>query len=88
MACLKENRIVMETARAMLMEKGLPKTFWAEAVYTAVYLLNKCPTNTVNLGVDANHQLSTSESSVAYATLTFHKRKGASWMKRLKRESS
>ncbi|KAL5570519.1 hypothetical protein UlMin_027094 [Ulmus minor] len=43
----RKNRTVMETARAMLMEKGLPKTFWAEAVYTAVYLLNRCPTNVV-----------------------------------------
>ena len=37
----------METARSMLMEKGLPKTFWAEAVSTAVYLLNRCPTKAV-----------------------------------------
>ena len=31
----------------MLMEKGLLKTFQAEAVSTTVYLLNKCPTKTV-----------------------------------------
>ncbi|KAL5556508.1 hypothetical protein UlMin_038744 [Ulmus minor] len=43
----RKNIIVMETTRAMLMEKGLPKTLWAEAVYTAVYLLNRCPTNVV-----------------------------------------
>ncbi|KAL5569040.1 hypothetical protein UlMin_025615 [Ulmus minor] len=43
----RKNKNVMETARAMLMEKGLPKTFWAEAVYTIVYLLNRCPTNAV-----------------------------------------
>lgn len=30
----------METARAMLMDKGLPKWFWAEAVSTVVSLLN------------------------------------------------
>ncbi|KAK4410170.1 hypothetical protein Sango_0090000 [Sesamum angolense] len=30
----------MEMARSMLQEKHLPKAFWAEAVYTAVYLLN------------------------------------------------
>ncbi|KAK4404113.1 hypothetical protein Sango_0779900 [Sesamum angolense] len=34
----------MEMARSMLQEKHLPKAFWAEAVYTAVYLLNRCPT--------------------------------------------
>jgi len=31
----------------MLKEKGLPNTFWAEAVYTAVYLLNRCLTKAV-----------------------------------------
>ena len=40
----RKNRTVMEMARSMLFEKRLPKTFWAEAVYTAVYLLNRCPT--------------------------------------------
>ncbi|KAK4385204.1 hypothetical protein Sango_2644400 [Sesamum angolense] len=37
----KKNRTVMEMARSMLQEKHLPKAFWAEAVYTAVYLLNR-----------------------------------------------
>ncbi|KAB1228246.1 Retrovirus-related Pol polyprotein from transposon TNT 1-94 [Morella rubra] len=43
----RKNRTVMEMAISMLMEKGLPKMFWAEAVYTAVYLLNRCPTKAV-----------------------------------------
>ena len=43
----RKNGIVMETTRAMLMEKGLPKTFWAEAVSTAVYLQNRCPTKVI-----------------------------------------
>ncbi|CAA3018802.1 Retrovirus-related Pol poly from transposon TNT 1-94, partial [Olea europaea subsp. europaea] len=34
-------------SRAMLMEKSLLKTFWAEAVSTVVYLLNRCPTKAV-----------------------------------------
>ena len=34
----------MEMAKAMLYEKGLPKIFWVEAVNTAMYLLNRCPT--------------------------------------------
>ena len=37
----------MEMARSMLKEKRLPNTFWAEAVYTAVYILNRCPTKSV-----------------------------------------
>ncbi|KAL0339170.1 UNVERIFIED_CONTAM: Retrovirus-related Pol polyprotein from transposon TNT 1-94 [Sesamum angustifolium] len=36
----RKNRTVIEMARSMLQEKHLPKAFWAEAVYTAVYLLN------------------------------------------------
>ena len=43
----RKNRTVMEMARTMLKEKGLPKTFWAEAVYTVVYLLNRLPTKAV-----------------------------------------
>ncbi|KAK4388426.1 Retrovirus-related Pol polyprotein from transposon TNT 1-94 [Sesamum angolense] len=40
--CQKE-RTEQEMARSMLQEKHLPKAFWAEAVYTAVYLLNSVP---------------------------------------------
>ncbi|CAL9026795.1 unnamed protein product [Prunus brigantina] len=40
----RKNRIVVEMAKAMLHEKGLPYYLWAEAVHTAVYLLNRCPT--------------------------------------------
>nr|KYP60023.1 Retrovirus-related Pol polyprotein from transposon TNT 1-94 [Cajanus cajan] len=43
----RKNHTVMEMARLMLKEKGLPNTFWAEAVYTAVYLLIRCPTKVV-----------------------------------------
>ena len=34
----------MNMARCLLFEKKLPKTFWAEAVNTAVFLLNRLPT--------------------------------------------
>ena len=37
----------MEMAKSMLHDKGLPKTFWAEAVSTTIYLLNRCPTKAV-----------------------------------------
>ncbi|GKV19034.1 hypothetical protein SLEP1_g29334 [Rubroshorea leprosula] len=43
----RKNRTVMEMARSMLFEKNLPKKFWAEAVHTAVYLLNGLPTRAV-----------------------------------------
>lgn len=43
----RKNRTVVEMARSMLIGKGLPKTFWAEAVHTAIYILNRCPTKAV-----------------------------------------
>ena len=33
----------MEMARCMLHEKGLPKSFWAEAANTAIFLQNRLP---------------------------------------------
>lgn len=43
----RKNRTVVEMARSMLNEKQLPKEFWAEAVATAVHLLNISPTKAV-----------------------------------------
>lgn len=43
----RKNRTVMEMARTMLKERGLPNSFWIEAVNTAVYLLNRLPTKAV-----------------------------------------
>ena len=36
----RKNRMIVEMARSMLIEKGLSNTFWAEAVNTTIYLLN------------------------------------------------
>ena len=38
------NRTVCESARAMIFDANLPKSFWAEAVYTSVYVRNRLPT--------------------------------------------
>ncbi|KAK8921022.1 hypothetical protein KSP39_PZI020059 [Platanthera zijinensis] len=40
----RRNRTIMEMARSMVIQKALPKAFWAEAATTAVYLLNRVPT--------------------------------------------
>lgn len=37
----RDNRTIIESARTMLRAKDLPKNLWAEAVNTAVYLLNR-----------------------------------------------
>ncbi|KAG6516431.1 hypothetical protein ZIOFF_026896 [Zingiber officinale] len=43
----RKNQTIVEMAKSMMHEKGLPKIFWAEAVYTAVYLSNRCPTTAI-----------------------------------------
>ncbi|CAJ2637099.1 unnamed protein product [Trifolium pratense] len=40
----RRNRTILDMARCMVKHKGLPKSFWGEAVNTAVYVLNRCPT--------------------------------------------
>lgn len=40
----RKNQIVMNMVRAMLLEKKIPKTFWAEVANWSIYVLNRCPT--------------------------------------------
>lgn len=44
----RRNGTVVATARSMLKAKGLPGWLWGEAVSTAVYILNRCPTKSVD----------------------------------------
>ena len=39
------NRTVMEKVRCLLNESGLEERFWAEAVATAVYIINRTPSS-------------------------------------------
>ena len=39
--------MILDMTRAMLKNKDLPKVFWGEAVSTAVYLLNRAPTKSL-----------------------------------------
>ena len=41
------NRTLVESARSLLLDADLSKRYWAEAVSTAVYLKNRCPTKAV-----------------------------------------
>ena len=43
----RKNRTIVEMARSMLKSKGLPYKFWAEAVTTAIYLINLSPAKVV-----------------------------------------
>jgi len=40
----KWNRSLLDMTRSMLKMKKMPNTFWGEAVRTAAYILNRCPT--------------------------------------------
>ena len=42
------NRTLVESSRSMLLDAALPQTFWAEAISTAAYLRNRCPTRAVD----------------------------------------
>ena len=44
----RKNRYILEIIRALLIESNIPKSFWPEAIATAVYLLNRLPTGTLN----------------------------------------
>jgi len=38
----------MECARSMILAQGLELEFWGEAVNTAMYIKNQCPTKALN----------------------------------------
>uniref|UniRef100_H3H7U1 Integrase catalytic domain-containing protein n=1 Tax=Phytophthora ramorum TaxID=164328 RepID=H3H7U1_PHYRM len=42
------NRTLVECARCMLEHAVLPKTYWGEAVMTATFLRNRCPTRAIS----------------------------------------
>jgi hypothetical protein len=44
----RRNRTIMNMVRCMLKSKHLPKELWGEAVSTATYILNRCPTKRLN----------------------------------------
>jgi transposase InsO family protein len=44
----RRNQTVVGMARALLKQRGMPATFWGEAVVTAVYILNRSPTKALD----------------------------------------
>jgi hypothetical protein len=40
----RRNQSVVAMARALLKQRGMPAIYWAEAVSTAVFLLNRSTT--------------------------------------------
>ncbi|BBG96388.1 hypothetical protein Prudu_005179 [Prunus dulcis] len=44
----RKNRTIVEMAKCLMLEKKIPFDFWAEAVNTSVYILNRCPTKALS----------------------------------------
>lgn len=44
----RANRTLVEMARCMLLQSGLPKSLWGEAINTASFVRNRCPTRALN----------------------------------------
>ncbi|GJZ47234.1 retrovirus-related pol polyprotein from transposon TNT 1-94 [Tanacetum coccineum] len=44
----RKNRTILNMVRSMLKSKKMPKEFWAEAVDFWVYLLNRCPSKSLD----------------------------------------
>ena len=44
----RKNRHLLETARALLFQMQVPKHFWADAVSTACFLINRMPSSVLN----------------------------------------
>ena len=77
-------------ARTMMNEKGLPKYFLAEAVHTAVHILNRCPTKALKdkTPVEAWSGIKPSVSHFkifgVFVMLMYLLRKEQNWMKKSK----
>lgn len=44
----RANRTLVEMARCMLLQSKLPLSLWAEAINTACFIRNRCPTKSLN----------------------------------------
>ncbi len=44
----RANSIIMECVRSMILAQGLGLEFWGEAVNTAMYIKNRCPTKALD----------------------------------------
>ena len=44
----RKNRHLLETARALLFQMNVPKSFWADAVSTACFLINRIPSSVLH----------------------------------------
>lgn len=43
------NRTLLNKVRCLLIQSGMPKKYWGEALFTACYLINRSPSRVINL---------------------------------------
>jgi hypothetical protein len=44
----RKNRHLLDVTRALLISANLPKSFWADAILTSCYLINRLPSRILN----------------------------------------
>lgn len=44
----RKNRTLVEKARCLMIESSVPEKLWADAIHTANYITNRCPTKALN----------------------------------------
>jgi len=82
----RATRTLIGRAKAMILENELHDNLWAEAIHTAVYLKNRCPTTSK---ISTPYQLWTGQRAnlshlIPFGTLAFHhilKAKRSKWEK-------
>jgi len=45
------NRTLFNAVRCMLVDSGVPSNFWGEAVGTACFVLNRCPSSAIKIQI-------------------------------------
>ncbi|MCO5548574.1 hypothetical protein L7F22_002034 [Adiantum nelumboides] len=61
----RKTRVIADIARAMMNEMNMPLTYWAEAVHTAVHIMNQTPTAAIH-EISPYERLYGSKPTVSY----------------------
>ena len=60
------NRTLIEMARAMLSDAGLPNTYWGDAILYATHILNRVPTHALDEDLTPHEAFTGNKPSVAH----------------------
>ena len=62
----RDNRTLVEMARSMLSDAGLPKMFWGDAVLYAAYILNRTPSRSLADDITPHEAFTGNKPSLAH----------------------